>query len=134
MGIDNIPTFWYNQAITIGYKAHIAADDFGVSIAFTVTGACVHDSKLAVPLMKMARQRTDFLYALMDKDYINPSIDAYAEIIGVKAIIDQKSNMGGAKPLSHVPRNRHQVQGKDDGGTDEQRAQGWVPPRQDLQA
>ncbi|NCB28034.1 MAG: hypothetical protein EOM62_21660, partial [Bacteroidia bacterium] len=27
----------------IGYKAHLATDDFGVIIAYTVTGACVHD-------------------------------------------------------------------------------------------
>jgi len=75
----------------IGYKAHLAADDFGVSVAYAVTGACVHDCKVAVPLMKMAVQRTDFLYALMDKGYLNPDIDAYAAMIGRKAIIDQRA-------------------------------------------
>lgn len=38
----------------IGYKAHIATDDFGVPISFAVTGACVHDCKVAVPLMKVS--------------------------------------------------------------------------------
>jgi hypothetical protein len=34
----------------------------------------------------------------MDKGYINPSIDAYAEMIGRKAIIDQKSSRGSEAP------------------------------------
>lgn len=76
----------------IGYKAHLATDDFGVPIAFAVTGACVHDCKVAVPLMKMTRQRTDFLYALMDKGYLNPDINAYADMIGRKVIIDQRAH------------------------------------------
>ncbi|MEA4865014.1 MAG: transposase, partial [Sphaerochaeta sp.] len=66
----------------IGYKAHLAADDHGVPVAYAVTGACVHDCKVAVPLMKTAFQRTDFLYALMDKGYLNPDINAYADMIG----------------------------------------------------
>lgn len=75
----------------IGYKAHLAADDFGVPVAYAVTGACVHDCKVAVPLMKMAGKRTDFLYALMDKGYLNPDINAYADMIGRKVIIDQRA-------------------------------------------
>jgi hypothetical protein len=51
----------------IGYKVHLAADDFGVPIAYIVTGACVHDCKVAVPLMKMAYQRTDFFFLLNAK-------------------------------------------------------------------
>ncbi len=78
----------------IGYKVHLATDDFGVPIGYVVTGACVHDCKVAVPLMKMAYQRTDFFYALMDKGYINPDINAYADMIGRKVIIDQRAHMG----------------------------------------
>ncbi|MBI9095158.1 MAG: transposase [Sphaerochaeta sp.] len=76
----------------IGYKAHLATDDFGVTIAFTVTGACVHDCKVAVPLMKTASQRTDFFYALMDKGYLKADINAYADMIGRKVIIDQRAH------------------------------------------
>ncbi|HAP56940.1 MAG TPA: hypothetical protein DCR02_03935 [Sphaerochaeta sp.] len=82
----------------IGYKAHLAADDHGVPVAYAVTGACVHDCKVAVPLMKTAFQRTDFLYALMDKGYLNPDINAYADMIGRKAIIDQRAR-GSVAPL-----------------------------------
>ncbi|MGI6438474.1 MAG: hypothetical protein ACOX0D_10670 [Sphaerochaeta sp.] len=44
--------------------------------------------------MKMAYQRTDFFYALMDKGYLNPDINAYADMIGRKVIIDQRARRG----------------------------------------
>jgi len=87
----------------IGYKAHLAADDHGVPIAYAVTGACVHDCKVAVPLMKTAFQRTDFLYALMDKGYLNPDINAYADMIGRKAIIDQRARGSVSAPPMDKP-------------------------------
>ena len=82
---------WY-----IGYKAHLATDDFGVTIAYAVTGACVHDCKVAVPLLKYVYQRNDFFYALMEKGYLNPDINAYAESIERKVIIDQRAHRGVA--------------------------------------
>ena len=36
---------------SIGYKAHLAVDDNGIIVAHHVTGACVHDSQVAIPLM-----------------------------------------------------------------------------------
>ncbi len=83
----------------IGYKAHIAADDFGVPICFAVTGACVHDSKVAVPLLKMAKQETEFFYILLDKGYISPAVNDYADMIERKVIIDRK----GYKGVSPIP-------------------------------
>jgi hypothetical protein len=49
--------------------------------------------------MKMAYQRTDFFYALMDKGYLNPDINAYADMIGRKVITDQRARRGIA-PIS----------------------------------
>lgn len=83
----------------IGYKAHIAADDFGVPISFAVTGACVHDSKVAVPLLKMAKEKTEFFYILLDKGYISPAVNDYADMIERKVIIDRK----GYKGVSPIP-------------------------------
>jgi len=87
----------------IGYKAHLAADDHGVPVAYAVTGACVHDCKVAVPLLKTAFQRTDFLYALMDKGYLNPDINAYADLIGRKVIIDQRARGSVSAPPMDKP-------------------------------
>lgn len=83
----------------IGYKAHIATDDFGVPICFVVTGACVHDSKVAVPLLKRANQKTEFFYILLDKGYISPAVNDYADMIERTVIIDRK----GYKGVSPIP-------------------------------
>ena len=115
----------------IGYKAHLAADDFGVSVAYAVTGACVHDCKVAVPLMKMAHQRTGFLYALMDKGYINPDIDAYAAMIGRKAIIDQRAHRSIAPlPMEKPEAARYNARTTVERTNSE--LKGWVFSRQDL--
>jgi hypothetical protein len=78
----------------VGYKAHIAADDFGVPVSYAVTGARVHDSNLAIPLMKKVKQHADFLYILLDKGYISPLINEFADMIERKVIIDKKSYKG----------------------------------------
>jgi len=88
-----------NKQWFIGYKAHIATDDFGVPICFVVTGACVHDSKVAVPLLKIANQKTEFFYILLDKGYISPAVNDYADMIERKVIIDRK----GYKGVSPIP-------------------------------
>ena len=92
----------------IGYKAHLATDDHGVPMSFAVTGASVHDSKVAVPLMKKARETTDFLYVLLDKGYISPVINDYVDMIGRKAIIDRKAYQGVvAAPLDPASQRRY---------------------------
>ena len=92
----------------IGYKAHLATDDYGVPVSFAVTGASVHDSKVAVPLMKKARETTDFLYVLLDKGYISPVINDYVDRIGRKAIIDRRAYKGVvADPLDPASQRRY---------------------------
>jgi hypothetical protein len=87
----------------IGYKAHMACDDFGVPVAYTVTGACVHDTKAAIPLMKLTQKNFDFLYALMDKGYVSTDIEAYVQMIGRRAIIAQRSYRGRPPPQMDPP-------------------------------
>jgi len=92
----------------IGYKAHLATDDHGVPMSFAVTGASVHDSQVAVPLMKKTRETADFLYVLLDKGYISPVINGYVDMIGRKAIIDRKAYKGVvADPLDPASRHRY---------------------------
>ncbi|MDI9455189.1 MAG: transposase [Spirochaetota bacterium] len=87
----------------IGYKAHMACDDFGVPVAFTVTGACVHDTQAAIPLMKLTQKHFDFLYALMDKGYVSADIEAYVQMIGRRAIIAQRTYRGRPPPQMDSP-------------------------------
>ena len=116
----------------IGYKAHLATDDYEEPMSFAVTGASVHDSKVAVPLMKKkTKEITDFWYALPDKGYISPVINDYVDMVERKVIIDCKAYKGGGcRPLG--PRFPEAVCCKDHLGEDQQRAQGRVPSRHYL--
>ena len=92
----------------IGYKAHLATDDFGVPMSYAVTGASVRDSTVAVPLMKKTRETTDFLYALLDKGYLSPTVNGYVDMIGRRAIIDRKAFKGVvATPLDPASQLRY---------------------------
>jgi hypothetical protein len=59
----------------IGCKADLATDDYGVPMSFAVTGASVHDSQVAVPLMKKTRETADFWYVLLDKGVVADPLD-----------------------------------------------------------
>ena len=86
-----------NMEWFIGYKAHIAVDDNGIIVAHHVTGASVHDSQVAIPLMRMADQRCDYLYALMDGGYTSERIETFAHSIGKVPIIDRHADRSGNK-------------------------------------
>ena len=49
-----------------GYKLHVDVDDCGIPISALTTSASLHDSQVAIPLMKMTAERTAVLYQLMD--------------------------------------------------------------------
>ena len=78
-----------NMEWSIGYKAHLAVDDNGIIVAHHVTGASVHDSQVAIPLMRMADRRCNYLYALMDGGYTSERIETFAHSIGKVPIIDR---------------------------------------------
>lgn len=86
-----------NMEWSIGYKAHLAVDDNGIIVAHHVTGASVHDSQVAIPLMRMADRRCDYLYALMDGGYTSQRIEAFASSIGKVPIIDRRADRKGNK-------------------------------------
>ncbi len=86
-----------NMEWFIGYKAHLAVDDSGIVVAHHVTGACVHDSQVAIPLMRMADDRCDYLYALMDGGYTSRRIEDFACSIGKIPIIDRHADRNGTK-------------------------------------
>ena len=86
-----------NMEWFIGYKAHLAVDDCGIVVAHHVTGACVHDSQVAIPLMRMAEGRCDFLYALMDGGYTSRRIEDFASSIGKVPIINKHADRSGHK-------------------------------------
>lgn len=82
----------------IGYKIHLAVDDMGIPVSFFVSGACVHDSRVAIPLIRMAHERCTFLYSLMDGGYSSHEIESFARELGVVPVIDFKADRNGCKP------------------------------------
>jgi len=49
----------------IGYKLHADVNDCGLPISVALTAASVHDSQVAIPLMKMSSAKVDYLYDVM---------------------------------------------------------------------
>jgi hypothetical protein len=60
----------------IGYKLHADVNDWGAPISVALTAASVHDSQVAIPLMKLSSDRVDYLYDPMDAAYDTKEIDA----------------------------------------------------------
>jgi len=57
------------QESWIGYKLHADVNDGGFPVSVVVTSASVHDSQVAIPLMKMTSSKVDYLYDLLDSAY-----------------------------------------------------------------
>ena len=81
----------------IGYKIHLAVCDSGIPVSFFVSGASVHDSRVAIPLLRKAKARCTYLYALMDGGYSSAQIEEYSHSIGVVPVIDFKADRNGNK-------------------------------------
>lgn len=65
-----------------GYKLHLDVADGQIPITALLTGACVHDSQVAVPLMTLTSQRVTYLYELMDAAYDAKAIREHSIALG----------------------------------------------------
>ena len=52
-----------------GYKLHMDTTDMGLPISVIVTSASLHDSQVAIPLLKQSSRKVTYLYDLMDSAY-----------------------------------------------------------------
>ena len=78
-----------------GYKAHLCWADGMLPVLCVTTSASVHDSQVAIPLMKqLASSGVTSLYDLMDSAYDAPSIRQVSESLGHIPIIDQNPRRG----------------------------------------
>jgi hypothetical protein len=91
----------------IGYKLHADVNDWGVPISVALTGASVHDSQVAIPLMKLSSERVDYLYDLMDAAYDAKEIDAVSRSLGHIPIIDRNSRGREVIPLAPHEKARY---------------------------
>jgi hypothetical protein len=84
----------------IGYKVHADVSDCCLPISVAVTAASLHDSQVAVPLMKMTSQRVDYLYDVMDAAYDAKTIYEVSRSLGHVPIIDKNGRGKGVIPLA----------------------------------
>ena len=86
-----------NMQWTIGYKIHLATDDFGIPVAYIITGANIHDTQPAISLLRLAGMRCVFLYALMDGGYSSIDISDFVYSMNAIPVIDMKADRNGKK-------------------------------------
>lgn len=71
-----------------GYKLHLDVADGQIPSSALLTGAHVHDSQAAIPLMTMSTQRVTYLYELMDSAYDARAIRQHSLALGHRPIAD----------------------------------------------
>lgn len=77
-----------NRHRWIGGKLHLAVVDGDIPITALYSSASVHDSSLALPLIKQSSQKVNYLYDLADAAYDNRIIKDYSRLHNHRPIID----------------------------------------------
>ena len=77
-----------NREVWIGGKLHISAVDGDIPIAAFYSGANIHDSSVALPLMRETSKRVNYLYDLQDAGYDADIIREYSSKLRHRPIID----------------------------------------------
>jgi hypothetical protein len=85
----------------IGYKLHIDTACNGLPVTALLTSASLHDSQVAIPMMKLTSGKVTYLYDLMDAAYDAQQIHEVSRSLGHVPIIDK--NARGGEPLLLAP-------------------------------
>jgi len=72
-----------------GFKLHLDTNDCGLPLSALLTSASVHDSQVAIPLMKLTGDKVTSCYDLMDAAYDAEQIWEQSREIGHVPIIDR---------------------------------------------
>jgi hypothetical protein len=84
-----------------GYKLHLDVNDCGLPISAVITSASVHDSQVAIPLMKLTAGKVTSCYDLMDAAYDAAQIWEQSRELGHVPIIDR--NPRGQEVIPMAP-------------------------------
>ena len=76
-----------NRQFWNGFKMHLDVADGRIPISCILTGASVHDSQVAIPLMHMSAERVRWRCELMDSAYDAALIRAHSRKLGHEALI-----------------------------------------------
>lgn len=83
-----------------GYKLHIDTADCGLPVTAVLTSASLHDSQVAIPLMKVTSGRVEYCYDLMDAAYDAGLIREVSKRLGHVPIIDGNGRGAGVMPMT----------------------------------
>lgn len=83
-----------------GYKLHVDTTESGFPITSLLTSASLHDSQVAIPMMKLTSNRITYLYDLMDSAYDAKPIYDVSRSLGHVPIIDKNPRRGEAIPMA----------------------------------
>jgi hypothetical protein len=96
-----------------GFKIHVDVTEDGCPLSVVTTSASVHDSQVAIPLMKMSAERVGCIfYQIMDIGYVGKPIRQAADELGQVAIIPNKATKTEpAIPMDPHRRRRYALRG-----------------------
>jgi len=84
----------------IGYKLHADVSDCCLPISVALTAASLHESQVAIPLMKMTSERIDYLYDLMDAAYDAEPLYQVSRSLGHVPIIKKNRRRKEVIPMA----------------------------------
>jgi hypothetical protein len=83
-----------------GFKLHIDVNDCGLPLSAVLTSASVHDSQVAIPLMKLTSDKVDYCYDLMDAAYDATQLWEQSRELGHVPIIDRNPRRKAVAPMA----------------------------------
>ena len=83
-----------------GFKLHLDVNDCGLPLSAILTSASVHDSQVAIPLMKLTSGKVTYCYDLMDAAYDAAQVWDQSRELGHVPIIDRNPRRKEAIPMA----------------------------------
>jgi transposase len=93
-----------------GFKLHLDITDVGLPISALVTSASLHDSQVAIPLIKLTSGKVTYFYDLMDAAYDAARIDEASRQCNHVPIIDK--NGRGKEVIPMAPHEAERYKGR----------------------
>lgn len=94
-----------------GYKLHLDVNDCGFPLSAVLTSASLHDSQVAIPLMKMTASKVTSCYDLMDAAYDAAQIWEQSRALGHIPLIDRNPRGQDVVPMAPHEATRYNTRG-----------------------
>ncbi len=92
-----------------GYKLHLDTNDIGLPISALVTSASLHDSQVAIPLIKLTSGKVTYLYDLMDAAYDAKRINETSRKFNHVPITDKNNRGQDVAPMAPHEAERYKI-------------------------